>query len=121
MPRPAGEFVVAGAPSLFAEVRAAHEPLVRFFEPLTVGPLNPEAARDAVVEPLVATGVEFDPEVVRDIVELSGGRPYYLQGSRITPSTVSSRVVSPSALLAWRLTEPSQPSARRSSRRDGQA
>jgi hypothetical protein len=72
-------FVVAGAPSLFAEVRAAHEPLVRFFEPLTVGPLNPAAARDAVVEPLVGTGVEFDPEVVRDIVELSGGRPYYLQ------------------------------------------
>jgi hypothetical protein len=71
--------VVAGAPSLFAEVRAAHEPLVRFFEPLTVGPLNPAAARDAVVEPLAATGVEFDPDVVRDIVELSGGRPYYLQ------------------------------------------
>lgn len=55
------------------------DPLVRFFEPLTVGPLSPAAARDAVVEPLIATGVEFDPDVVRDIVELSGGRPYYLQ------------------------------------------
>jgi hypothetical protein len=72
-------FVVAGAPSLFSEVRAAHEPLVRFFEPLTVGPLNPSAAEDAVAKPLERANVEFDLEVVIDIVRLSGGRPYYLQ------------------------------------------
>jgi hypothetical protein len=72
-------FVVAGAPSLFSEVRAAHEPLVRFFEPLTVGPLSLRAAEDAVTEPLERANVEFDREVVIDIVRLSGGRPYYLQ------------------------------------------
>ncbi len=72
-------FVVAGVPSLFSQVRAAHEPLVRFFEPLTVGPLGPNAAEDAIVKPLQRAKVEFDQEVVDDIVQLSGGRPYYLQ------------------------------------------
>ena len=37
-------FVVAASPSLFAEVRSAHEPLVRFFQPLTLGPLDAAAA-----------------------------------------------------------------------------
>lgn len=72
-------FVVAGGTSLFSEVRAAHEPLVRFFEPLSLGPLDPGAASRAVTAPLVDTDVAFEPGVVDAIVELSGGRPYYLQ------------------------------------------
>lgn len=72
-------FVVAAPPSLFAEVRSAHEPLIRYFEPLSVGPLDhPDAAR-ALIEPLEETSVRFDPDVVAEIVELAGGRPYYLQ------------------------------------------
>lgn len=59
-------------------MRAAHEPLVRFFEPLSVGPLSPKAAEDAVVKPLQRANVDFDQEVVNDIVRLSAGRPYYL-------------------------------------------
>ncbi len=72
-------FVVAASPSLFAEVRSAHEPLVRFFQPLTLGPLDEPAADRAITEPLAETPVRFDAEVVGQIVELSGGRPYYLQ------------------------------------------
>ena len=72
-------FVVAASPSLFAEVRSAHEPLVRFFQPLTLGPLDTAAAERAITEPLADTPVRFDAEVVGQIVELSGGRPYYLQ------------------------------------------
>ena len=38
-------FVVAASPGLFAEVRSAHEPLVRFFQPLTLGPLDARRRR----------------------------------------------------------------------------
>lgn len=72
-------FVVAGASSMFSEVRAAHEPLVRFFEPLTLGALDAVAAGKAITAPLADTDVTFEPSVVDAIVELSGGRPYYLQ------------------------------------------
>jgi hypothetical protein len=72
-------FVVAASPSLFAEVRSAHEPLVRYFEPLSVGPLDHADAARALTEPLEETSVRFDPDVIAEIVELAGGRPYYLQ------------------------------------------
>jgi AAA ATPase-like protein len=71
--------VVAASPSLFAEVRSAHEPLIRFFEPLTLGPLDSIAAARAINEPLAKTRTRFDAEVVAELVELSAGRPYYLQ------------------------------------------
>ncbi len=32
-----------------------------------------------MTEPVEETGVRFDPDVVAEIVELAGGRPYYLQ------------------------------------------
>jgi hypothetical protein len=60
-------------------VRSAHEPLVRFFEPITVGSLDAAESARALTEPLVGTGVRFEPDVVAEIVELAGGRPYYLQ------------------------------------------
>jgi hypothetical protein len=72
-------FVVAALPGLFGAVRAAHEPLVRFFEPITLGALDAEASTRAITEPLSATSVRFDTAVVAEIVELSGRRPYYLQ------------------------------------------
>jgi hypothetical protein len=56
-----------------------HEPLVRFFEPITLGPLAGAAAVEAITKPLAEADVDFDHRVVADIVELSGGRPYYLQ------------------------------------------
>jgi hypothetical protein len=72
-------FVVSASPGLFGSIRGAHEPLVRFFEPITLGPLDASAAAEAITKPLVETDVTFDEEVVAEIVELSGGRPYYLQ------------------------------------------
>lgn len=72
-------FVVTASPGLFGSIRGAHEPLVRFFEPITLGPLAPRAAAEAITKPLAETGVRFDSDVVAEIVELSGGRPYYLQ------------------------------------------
>jgi hypothetical protein len=52
---------------------------VRFFEPLSLGPLDPDAATRAITEPVEETVVRFDSEVVAEIVDLAGGRPYYLQ------------------------------------------
>ncbi|HEX7951274.1 MAG TPA: AAA family ATPase [Candidatus Limnocylindrales bacterium] len=72
-------FVVSASPGLFGSIGGAHEPLVRFFEPITLGPLTEAAAAEAIAKPLTETGVTFDDEVVAEIVELSGGRPYYLQ------------------------------------------
>lgn len=72
-------FVVTASPGLFGSIRGAHEPLVRFFEPITLGPLDVAAAAGAITKPLAETEVMFDNEVVAEIVELSGGRPYYLQ------------------------------------------
>lgn len=72
-------FLVAASSGLFDGVRSAHEPLVRFFEPLSIGPLDPGDATRAIIEPVEETVVRFDSEVVAEIVELAGGRPYYLQ------------------------------------------
>jgi len=72
-------FVVAASRGLFGSIRDAHEPLVRFFEPISLGPLREVAAADAITMPLAETGVAFEEDVVAEIVELSGGRPYYLQ------------------------------------------
>jgi hypothetical protein len=72
-------FVVAASPGLFSDVRSAHEPLVRFFEPLSLAPLDDADAGRALTEPIAETAVQFDADVVAEIVELAGGRPYYLQ------------------------------------------
>jgi len=73
------KFVVSASPGLFGSIRGAHEPLVRFFEPITLGPLEPAAAAEAITNPLIRTDVTFDDDVVGEIVKLCGGRPYYLQ------------------------------------------
>jgi AAA ATPase domain len=72
-------FVISASPGLFGSVRGAHEPLVRFFEPITFGPLDVAAATEAITKPLMETDIAFDEDVVAEIAELSGGRPYYLQ------------------------------------------
>lgn len=71
--------VVAGTPSLFAGVGSAHESLIRYFEPLTLGPLDDRDAVLALEIPLRQTGVTFAPSVLADIAKASAGRPYYLQ------------------------------------------
>lgn len=72
-------FVVSASPGLFGSIHGAHEPLVRFFEPIALGPLDATAAAEAITRPLTETNIAFDDEVVAEIVELSSGRPYYLQ------------------------------------------
>lgn len=71
--------VVAASPTLFADIGSAHESLVRYYQPLTLGPLEPRDAELAVSIPLRGTGVTFDQLVLADIASASAGRPYYIQ------------------------------------------
>lgn len=71
--------VVAGTPRLFEQMWEAHAPLVRFFEPLELGRLPEEAAKEAVLRPLEGGDVRFEPEVVNRMIKLASGQPYYLQ------------------------------------------
>jgi hypothetical protein len=71
--------VVAASPTLFAGIGSAHESLVRYYEPLTLGPLEPRDAELAVSIPLRGSGVTFDQQVLADIASASAGRPYYIQ------------------------------------------
>jgi len=71
--------VVAASEALFAGIGAAHESLIRYYEPLTLGPLDPQDAELAVSIPLRGTGVTFDRSVLADIASASAGRPYYIQ------------------------------------------
>lgn len=71
--------VVAASPTLFAGIGSAHESLVRYYEPLTLGPLEPRDAELAISIPLQGTGVTFDQLVLADIAGASAGRPYYIQ------------------------------------------
>lgn len=71
--------VVAASPTLFAGIGAAHESLVRYYEPLTVGTLEVRDAELAVSIPLQGTGVSFDRSVLADIASASAGHPYYIQ------------------------------------------
>lgn len=71
--------VVAGTPVLFERMWEAHAPLVRFFEPMELGRIPKEAAKEAVTRPLEGSGVHFEADVVERIVHLAGGQPYYLQ------------------------------------------
>jgi len=52
--------IVAAAPSLFAGIGAAHESLVRYYGPLSLGPLDLDDARLAVTIPLERTHVSFE-------------------------------------------------------------
>ncbi len=71
--------VVAATPSLFAGVGSAHESLIRYYEPLTLGPLDEHDTERAIAIPLQGTGVTFEPKVLADMARASAGRPYYLQ------------------------------------------
>jgi hypothetical protein len=71
--------IVAASPTLFAGTGSAHETLIRYYEPLALGPLDPQDAELAVSVPLGDTGVTFDGSVLTDIASASAGRPYYIQ------------------------------------------
>lgn len=72
-------FVSAGLPQVLrmaGEARSYAERLFRFWE---LGPLDREAVRRAVVEPLVASGVTVSDEALELLTRETRGCPFFLQ------------------------------------------
>ena len=91
----------AGLPQLRGQMGKAKSYAERMFNFPEIGPLPPDAARDALEIPIRAAGVEIENAAVERIQGLTQGYPYFLQewgaqtwlaatGSRITAGDVAS-------------------------------
>jgi AAA ATPase domain len=71
--------VGAGLPQLRGRAGNAKSYAERLFDYPEIGPLSREDARQALVRPALAKGVEFTPESVESILRHTKGYPYFLQ------------------------------------------
>lgn len=69
----------AGLPQLRARMGRARSYAERLFQFSEVGPLAPEAARQAIENPAQTRGVTVIDEALERIVEITEGYPYFLQ------------------------------------------
>lgn len=72
-------FIVSGSPILFDKMYEAHEPLIRFFEPIILNKLTKEECIEAIKIPLNKVGVSYNEKVIEKIASISDGHPYYIQ------------------------------------------
>jgi DNA-binding response OmpR family regulator len=56
-----------------------YSPFFNIFLPLKLGLFNESGSRDLIEESLTGVGSIFPPEVVRGILDLGGGHPFFLQ------------------------------------------
>ena len=71
--------VGAGLPQLRARMGRAKSYAERLFDFPEVGPLDPEAARQAIETPARAEGVAIDEKALQHIIDETHGYPYFLQ------------------------------------------
>ena len=71
--------VGAGLPQLRGQMGNAKSYAERLFDFPDMGPLGPEAARQAIVKPLANEGVEITDEALQSILELTQGYAFFLQ------------------------------------------
>ncbi|TAL73243.1 MAG: ATP-binding protein [Rhodanobacter sp.] len=71
--------VGAGLPQLPGQMGRAKSYAERLFDFPFVGPLDDAAARDALIVPARAEGVDFEPAALARIVTATEGYPYFLQ------------------------------------------
>lgn len=69
----------AGLPSLPSTLSASRSYAERLFNYRSVAPLDVVAAREALERPANDRGVHYDDRAAREIVEASGGYPYFIQ------------------------------------------
>jgi len=69
----------AGLPQLRGQMGRAKSYAERLFDFPEIGPLTPEAARQALEKPAVALDVRFEDEALDAIVDQTRGYPYFLQ------------------------------------------
>jgi hypothetical protein len=72
-------FFGAGLPQIAALAGDAKSYAERLFNFPSIGPLNPEAARDAIGYPLYREGVSIEERALDFIIERTAGYPYFLQ------------------------------------------
>lgn len=91
---PRVRFVLCGLPTLSLNLKRARTYAERMFRHVVVGNLDRGDARDALSLPLAAAGRSFSPVVIADVVEATGGYPYFLQffGAYLCRSVASSDV-----------------------------
>ena len=71
--------VGAGLPQLPGQMGKAKSYAERLFDFPEIGPLNDEAARRAIVNPLHSEGVDIEPAAIAAILNATRGYPYFLQ------------------------------------------
>lgn len=73
--------VLAGLPTLFPKLVEARTFSERMFHVTTLGRLQDDDSRDAIVIPVADQNgrVPFTPQAVREIIKHSGGYPYFIQ------------------------------------------
>ncbi|MBI1360277.1 MAG: AAA family ATPase [Alphaproteobacteria bacterium] len=71
--------VGAGLPLLVQLTGEAKSYSERLFEYPDIGPLDPDEARRAIVQPAKDAGVAYDPAAVDAIIQQTKGYPYFLQ------------------------------------------
>ena len=71
--------VAAGLPQLLGQMGRAKSYAERLFEFVPIGPLQGDAARQALCVPARHEGVEFEEEAIVDILDRTEGYPYFLQ------------------------------------------
>ncbi len=71
--------ILSGKETLFADMRSASEPAVRFFWGIELGPFTIEEMKEAIEKPLKDTSIVFEGECTEKIYELTLGHPYFVQ------------------------------------------
>lgn len=73
--------ILTGLPTLFPKLVEARTYAERMFHVMFLKPLEPDASKEAIVKPIQTSQcpLTFNDNVVKRIVELSGGYPYFIQ------------------------------------------
>lgn len=69
----------AGLPQLVAQAGEAKSYAERLFEYPNIGPLDSEAARNAIINPAIALNVEYEENAIIHVLDQTKGYPYFLQ------------------------------------------
>ena len=69
----------AGLPQLVAQAGEAKSYAERLFEYPEIGPLDPQAARKAIVTPAKVLAVEYEEKALLHVLDQTKGYPYFLQ------------------------------------------
>lgn len=69
----------AGLPQLVAQAGEAKSYAERLFEYPEIGPLDPEAARNAIVNPAKSLEVDYEEKAILHVLDQTKGYPYFLQ------------------------------------------